>query len=112
VNGDNVIFLVRSSIRPGSIDHPEWQQRLTDERVQGRALYAGGKVRHVWRVPGRYEAVTIFDVASTDELDKILWGLPLWPFMDISVEPLASHYYDDPQATRFEDIHRGDGDDR
>ena len=41
---------------------------------------------------------------STEELDKILWTLPLWRFMDIQVEALAVHYYDNPEATRFEDI--------
>jgi muconolactone D-isomerase len=99
-----MIFLVRSTIRNGSIEHPDWARLLEQERVEGRALHANGKVRHVWRVPGRYEAVTIFDVASTEELDKILWSLPLWRFMDIHVEPLAAHYYDDPEGSRFEDI--------
>jgi muconolactone D-isomerase len=61
-------------------------------------------VRYVWRVPGRYQAVTIFDVDSTEELDKILWSLPLWRFMDIEVEALATHYYDNPESSRFEDI--------
>jgi len=99
-----MIFLVRSSIRPGSIDHPDWASLLEQERTVGRELYANGRVRHVWRVPGRYEALTIFDVHSTEELDKILWGLPLWRFMDIHVEALAAHYYDNPDASRFEDI--------
>ena len=99
-----MIFLVRSTIRPGSTDHPDWLGLLELERVQGRQLHASGVVKHVWRVPGRYEAVTIFEVASTEELDKILWSLPLWRFMDIHVEALAVHYYDNPDATRFEDI--------
>lgn len=99
-----MIFLVRSTIRPGSTDHPDWSSLLEQERVQGRKLHASGVVKHVWRVPGRYEAVTIFEVTSTEELDKILWTLPLWRFMDIHVEALAAHYYDNPEATRFEDI--------
>lgn len=99
-----MIFLVRSTIRPGSIDHPDWAHLLDQERTVGRQLYANGKVLHIWRVPGRYEAVTIYDVDSTEELDKLLWSLPLWRFMDIHVEPLAKHYYDDPESTRFEDI--------
>jgi muconolactone delta-isomerase len=99
-----MIFMVRSTIRHGSIEHPDWPRLLEQERLEGRALHATGVVKHVWRVPGRYEAVTIFDVQSTEELDKILWKLPLWRFMDIHVEALAVHYYDDPDATRFEDI--------
>src|SRR5438105_3830497 len=99
-----MIFLVRSTIRPGSTDHPDWARLLEQERVQGRQLHATGVVKHVWRVPGRYEAVTIFELGSTEELDKILWTLPLWRFMDIHVEALAVHYYDNEDATRFEDI--------
>jgi muconolactone D-isomerase len=99
-----MIFLVRSTIRPGSTEHPDWARLLEEERIVGRQVYANGKVRHIWRVPGRYEAVTIYDVDSPEELDKLLWSLPLWRFMDIHVEALATHYYDDPDATRFEDI--------
>jgi muconolactone D-isomerase len=104
-----MIFLVRSTIRTGSIDHPDWARLLDQERTEGRQLYASGKVRHVWRVPGRYQAVTIYDVDSTEELDKILWSLPLWRFMDIEVEALATHYYDNPESSRFEDIVRPEG---
>jgi muconolactone D-isomerase len=99
-----VIFLVRSTIRPGSTDHPEWRELLEKERRDGRALHESGKIRGLWRVPGRYEAVTIFDVESVEALDKLLWSLPLWKFMDIHVEPLAEHYYDNPDASRYEDI--------
>lgn len=99
-----MIFLVRSTIRPGSIDHPEWPALLEQERVVGRRLYEDGKIRHIWRVPGRYSALTLYDVDSTEELDKLLWSLPIWRFMDIEVEPLAEHYYDNPDASRFEDV--------
>ena len=35
--------------------------------------------------------VSIFDVASNDELHQLLSGLPLFPYMQIKVKPLANH---------------------
>jgi L-alanine-DL-glutamate epimerase-like enolase superfamily enzyme len=40
---------------------------------------------------GRYANVSVFDVADHDELHAILSSLPLFPFMDIIVTPLARH---------------------
>ena len=40
---------------------------------------------------GEYANYSIFDVASNDELHQLLQGLPLFPFMKISVTPLAQH---------------------
>jgi muconolactone D-isomerase len=41
-------------------------------------------------VVGEYANYSIFDVAPNDELHQLLQGLPLFPFMKISVTPLAS----------------------
>ena len=46
---------------------------------------------HIWRVVGQYANVSIFDVASNDELHTLLGGLPLFPYMKISVTPLTRH---------------------
>ena len=35
--------------------------------------------------------VSVFDVAGNDELHALLAGLPLFPYMDIAVTPLATH---------------------
>ena len=40
---------------------------------------------------GEYANYSIFDVSSNDELHQLLQGLPLFPFMKISVTPLAQH---------------------
>lgn len=46
---------------------------------------------HIWRVVGEYANVSIFDVQSNDELHSLLSGLPLFPYMQIKVKPLANH---------------------
>ena len=50
-----------------------------------------GRLVHIWRIAGRYANASIFDVASNDELHELLSGLPLFPYMDISVTALARH---------------------
>ncbi len=35
--------------------------------------------------------MSIFDVSGNDELHTILSGLPLFPYMEIKVTPLANH---------------------
>ena len=54
-------------------------------------LQGDGRWRHLWRVAGAYANVSIFDVASHDELHELLSGLPLFPYLTIEVTPLAAH---------------------
>jgi muconolactone D-isomerase len=42
-------------------------------------------------VAGQYSNVSIFDVADHDELHALLSNLPLFPFVQIAVIPLARH---------------------
>jgi len=42
-------------------------------------------------VVGEYANYSVFDVPSNDALHSLLEGLPLFPYMDIQVTPLARH---------------------
>lgn len=61
------------------------------EKAYAQDLQRQGKWVHLWRIAGRYANVSIFDVESVDELHTLLASLPLFPFMDIVVTPLARH---------------------
>ncbi len=65
--------------------------RDLDPAVFDRLKAEEGPRRHLWRVAGRYADVSIFDVASHDELHAILSTLPLFPFVQMKVTPLAQH---------------------
>ena len=56
-----------------------------------QALQRDGRWPHLWRVAGRYANVSVLDVSSVDELHELLSGLPLFPYLDIRVTPLARH---------------------
>ena len=61
------------------------------EREYSQSIQRDGRWPHLWRVAGRYANVSIFDVASIDELHELLSGLPLFPYLDIRVTPLVRH---------------------
>lgn len=61
------------------------------EKAYSQELQRSGKWRHIWRLAGEYANFSIFDVESNAELHDILTGLPLFPYMKISVTPLCRH---------------------
>jgi muconolactone D-isomerase len=61
------------------------------EREYAQALMRDGRWVHIWRIAGRYANASVFDVGSPDELHDLLSGLPLFPYMDITVTALARH---------------------
>jgi muconolactone D-isomerase len=70
------------------------------EKAYSQDLQRSGKWRHIWRLVGEYANYSIFDVESNAELHDILSGLPLFPYMKISVTPLCRH----PSSIRDDDI--------
>ncbi|QCC78671.1 hypothetical protein E2C04_07535 [Nocardioides daphniae] len=68
---------------------------VTREVLAGSAnaisLQRSGRWAHLWRIVGEYANVSIFDVDSNETLHELLSGLPLFPYMDIYVTPLAPH---------------------
>jgi muconolactone D-isomerase len=61
------------------------------EKEFAQTIMRDGRWPHIWRIAGRYANVSIFDVSSVDELHELLSSLPLFPYMDIHVTPLARH---------------------
>lgn len=76
---------------PRDLDPAERADLVAREKDYSQQLQREGKWPHIWRVVGEYANYSIFDVESGDELHELLSGLPLFPFMDITVTPLATH---------------------
>ena len=64
------------------------------EKVRGQELVDAGKLRRIWRIPGRRAVFALYRVESTEELHEILSSLPLFPWMDIEVTALSAHALD------------------
>ena len=84
---------------PRDLAPEEATRILAQEKAYSQDLQRSGKWRHIWRIAGQYANCSIFDVRDHDELHQILSGLPLFPFMAISVTPLLRH----PSAIREDD---------
>lgn len=95
-----MIFQVTMTVTlPRDLPTAERDQILAREKAYAQDLQQQGKWRHIWRVAGQYANLSIFDVRDNAELHDILSGLPLFPFMQISVTPLLRH----PSAIRPDD---------
>lgn len=87
-----MLYHVRMDVHvPRDLDPAEFDRLKAAEKARAEALQREGKWRHLWRIAGAYANYSVFDVADHDELHAILSTLPLFPFMDIEVTPLARH---------------------
>ena len=87
-----MLFHVRMDVRiPLDLDPDVRADLVARERAYSQELQRSGPWTHIWRIVGEYSNFSIFDVAGNDELHDLLSGLPLFPYMDIHVTPLATH---------------------
>ena len=87
-----MLYHVRMDVRvPHDVDPARFEALKVEEKARAEALQRAGTWRHLWRVAGAYANVSIFDEADHDALHALLSTLPLFPFMDIAVTPLARH---------------------
>ena len=87
-----MLFLVEMEVAlPPDMDRARADDLKARERALAQDLQRDGRWLHLWRVAGRYANVSVFDVASPDELHELLSALPLFPYMDIRVTALARH---------------------
>lgn len=87
-----MLYLVHMVVDIPSTIAPDEAARIkAEEKAYSQQLQRSGKWPHLWRVVGEYANYSVFDVASNDELHELLSQLPLFPFMKITVTPLAKH---------------------
>jgi muconolactone D-isomerase len=87
-----MLYCVRMDVHePHDIDQERFNRLKAEEKARAEDLQRSGKWCHLWRVAGHYSNISVFDVESHDELHGILSTLPLFPFMDMTVTPLARH---------------------
>src|SRR6476661_11252172 len=79
---------------PDDAPPPEIEQRLAGETTRVAELAAQGHALRVWKpLPddGRRRALGLYRADSDAELEAVLDSLPLRPWMDITITPLAPH---------------------
>ena len=87
-----MLFAVKMDVRiPAGLDPGVRADTIAREKAYSQELQRKGVWRHIWRCVGQYSNLSVFDVHDNDELHDILWGLPLFPHMEIEVTALAAH---------------------
>ena len=87
-----MLFHARMDVNiPHDLDPDVRADIVAREKAYSQELQRSGKWPHLWRIVGEYSNISVFDVDSPDELHDLLSGLPLFPYMDIRVTPLATH---------------------
>ncbi|QRP49454.1 muconolactone Delta-isomerase [Amycolatopsis sp. FDAARGOS 1241] len=87
-----MLFHVRMDVRlPADLPAAARDDLVAREMAYSQELQRKGKWPQIWRITGEYANFSVFDVEDNDELHGILSNLPLFPFMDIHVTPLARH---------------------
>ncbi|NDL56431.1 muconolactone Delta-isomerase family protein [Phytoactinopolyspora mesophila] len=85
-------FLVRTENRlPNDTPDEVRDQLRTEERGRAQQLREAGILKRLWRVPGRNATVGLYEAADATELHDALASLPMWKWMEVSVEALATH---------------------
>ncbi|MFR9727606.1 muconolactone Delta-isomerase family protein [Saccharopolyspora sp. MS10] len=53
---------------------------------------ARGVIKRFWTLVGERANVGVWIAADAEELHDVLSDLPIWPFADIEVTPLITHF--------------------
>lgn len=87
-----MLYLVKMTLSlPPDLDEELLARLRRDERERALEVQREGRWPHLWRVAGRTENYSVFDVGDHEELHAILASLPLFPYMDVTVTPLCQH---------------------
>jgi muconolactone D-isomerase len=87
-----VEFLVSIDVRtPHDLDPERLAALQAAETARALELMAQGALKRIWRIPGRRSNVSLYEAPDATALHAALTSLPLWPYMEIDVRPLAVH---------------------
>ncbi len=85
-------FLVHTEVRwPGDGDPEEFARLNEAERQRAATLHDEGRILRLWRIPGRRANWGLWSAPDATALHQAIVSLPLFPWLDVEVHPLAIH---------------------
>ena len=85
-------FLVRfDTALPEAMPAEEKDRLKKLERIRAVELQDQGILVRLWRIPGRRGTVGLWSAPDATALHDALASLPQFPWMDVTVEALATH---------------------
>jgi muconolactone D-isomerase len=104
------LYAVRMDVAlPPDMDPAARDGLLAREKAYSQQWQRSGHWPHIWRCVGQYANLSVFAVDSNEQLHQILWGLPLFPYMSLTVTPLAAHPSDIVQEDAVQEDAAQDG---
>ena len=90
--GPMMEFLVEIEVRLPPDTSPDRKAKLVAAEVaRAKELSVTGTIYRLWRVPGRWANVGIWCAEDATELHDAISSLPLYPWLEVDVTPLANH---------------------
>ena len=91
-------FLVEIETKWPPDGDPDRRAKLgSAESARAKELAAQGILKKLWRIPGTWRNVGLWEAPDATALHEALSSLPLFPWLTITVRPLAQHP-NDPQG--------------
>jgi muconolactone D-isomerase len=85
-------FLVHIEVGWPPDGDPDELARLTaGERERASELAKEGRIRRMWRIPGRRANWGLWEAPDATALHAAIASLPLFPWLSVEVVPLAEH---------------------
>lgn len=90
-------FLVRIEVHwPADGDQRALSELTAAERARARNLAEEGRIRRLWRIPGRRANWGLWEAPDATVLHRAIESLPMFPWLSVEVHPLALHPSDPP----------------
>jgi muconolactone D-isomerase len=99
-----VEYFVSIDVRlPRDFDESRKAELVRAEGQRAKELADRDVIRRLWRIPGRWSNIGIWNASDATELHDAIASLPLFPWLEVTVTPLARHpsdplCQDDPTA--------------
>ncbi len=87
-------YLVSIEIHPIPGGAKKSAKLYAAEAERARELAVKGIIRRLWRVPGRRANWGLWEAKDATMLHTAISSLPLYPYMNVKVRPLAAHASD------------------
>lgn len=90
-------YLVSITVRlPMDFDEARKAELVRAEGQRAKELADRDVIRRLWRVPGGWSNVGIWNADNATKLHEAIASLPLFPWLEVTVTPLARHPSDPP----------------
>ncbi len=76
---------------PSEGDGAELARLMAAEHDRAVALAGEGRLRRLWRIPGQRANWGLWEASDATVLHKAISSLPLFPWLAVTVHPLAEH---------------------